>query len=248
MVSVNNSNLAYVKVITPTVHELADHALHLEKFADMGLDVTESPPWAVYINDLGMICELVRSPAELICYLRWRDRLHLGRTSIAPDEADVFGAFLLRQQPAVERPTSSNIMHIGSHSTDFDAYYLGRSAGPAAEKPGMFSIPLVDRFVDRLVIERPDGWLDAADVVLTLTLEQLAFVDHAGPLLAKAAASDGQVISHAKFGVTVVGLPPSQTASPAEGTEASGSWVYITKHAEAELVWASYGAVTANGG
>jgi len=154
--SVDGSSIVYAKVITPTIHTLADYALHLEQFADLGLNVSGQPPWAVSINDLRMICDLVRSPAELICYVRWRDRLHLGRASIAADEADVFGAFLLRQ-PYADQAGAAGTLHIGSHSTDFDAYYMSGQRGSEAKKPGMFSTQLIDGFVDRLINERPDG-------------------------------------------------------------------------------------------
>lgn len=97
-----------------------------------------------------MICDLVRSPAELLCYMRWRDKLHLGRASIAADEADVFGAFLLRA-PYQTLAAGEAIVHIGSHSTDFDAYYMSRQTGSDAQKPGMFSVPLVDGFLEELV-------------------------------------------------------------------------------------------------
>lgn len=238
LVSLDRSSLAYVKVITPTVHTLADHALNLEQFADMGLGMSGEPPWAISINDLRMICELVRSPAELICYVRWRSRLHLGRSSIAVDEADVFGAFLLRA-PYPEQAASGGILHIGSHSTDLDAYFMSRQTGSVADKPGMFSIALVDRFLDRLIDERPDGWLDAADVVLRLSLEQLAFVGHAAPLLANVAASEDRAVLHSEFGATLVALPPSQSVAPQEqGGE--GAHVYVmTQRGATEVIWAS---------
>lgn len=238
LVSIDSTSIVYVKVITPTIHALADHALHLEQFADIGLDVSGQPPWAVSINDLRMICELVRSPAELICYVRWRDRLHLGRVSIAADEADVFGAFLLRQ-PYPSQAASGGILHIGSHSTDFDTYYMSRQRGSKAHKPGMFSIQLVDGFVERLVNERPHGWLNAADVVLTVSLEQLAFVDHAAPLLAKAAAAEDRIVSHTRFGATVVGLPSSQAVGQPEGHGASGPHVYVQlERGSPKVLWA----------
>jgi hypothetical protein len=239
LISVETSSLVYTKVITPTVHALADHALHLEQFAEMGLDVSGQPPWALSISDLRMICGLVRSPAELVCYIRWRDRLHLGRSSIAADEADVFGAFLLRQPHAVQT-ASESILHIGSHSTDFDAYYMGQERGSAAANPKMISIPLIDDFVDRLVNERPPGWLDAADVALTLSLEQLAFVDHAAPLLAKAAASENRMLSRSQFGATVIGVPSSESVDEFDGRGASGPRMYVEiEHGSPRLILAS---------
>jgi hypothetical protein len=239
--SIAPSSFSFVKVITPTVHSLADHALHLERFSQMGLDVNGPPPWAVYINDLRMICELVRSPAELVCYLRWRDRLHLGRTAIAVDEADVFGAFLLRASYA----NADGIIQIGSHSTDFDAYYMGQDApNSPVEKPEMFSTPFVDEFLDRLVSNRPSGWIEAADVVLTLSLEQLALVDHAGPLLAKAAAAKNEVVSHQEFRVTVLGIPRAASLKAVtQVTQSSGPRVIVAlgRSGDAEIAWALTG-------
>lgn len=237
LVCVDGPTLAYAKVVAPTVHALADYALNLEQFADMGLGVSGEPPWAIP-NDLRMICELVRSPAELICYVRWRDRLHLGHSSIAGDEADVFGAFLLRAQ--YRESASGGTLQIGSHSTDLDSYFMSRETDSEIAKPGMFSIPLVDRFLERLSDERPDGWLDVADVVLTLSLEQLAFVDHAAPLLAEAAASGTGVVSHSEFGATVVAVPPSYSVRSEAQRGAAGPHVYVmTQRGATEVIWAS---------
>jgi hypothetical protein len=143
--------------------------------------------------------------------MRWRDKLHLGRASIAADEADVIGAFLLRA-PYQTLAAGEAIVHIGSHSTDFDAYYMSRQTGSDAEKPGMFSVPLVDGFLEELVDEHPSGWLDAADIVLTLSLQQLAFLDHAAPLLARMAACDNRVASRSYFRVNA--FSPSSTSIP----------------------------------
>jgi len=238
LLAIDGGGISYTKVITPTIHTLADHALHLEQFVDMGLKVQGDPPWAVPINDLRIVCDLVRSPAELLCYMRWRDQLHLGRISVAADEADVFGAFLLRQ-PYPSMAAGEGILHIGSHSTDFDTYYMRRRTGSRADKPGMFSVPLVDGFVDRLVEEHPGGWLDAADVVLTLSLQQLAFLDYAAPLLARVAEETKRIESRSQFGATVVGLPPSDEASLPEEGESTGPHIFVVIDREAtNIIWA----------
>lgn len=173
-----------VYIVNPTVHALADHAVMLPLLRKLGLFPCGEMPWSVFINDLRIIAETVRNPAEFLHYLAWRSALPLGERVSAIDELDVFGSYLLREQIHERLVRGASLVHL--HSTvDFDAYYFGEAGdGPPAERPSMFSTPLVDRFIERLCRQRPDGWLDAAGVCLDLSLSELAAVDAAGPRLA----------------------------------------------------------------
>jgi hypothetical protein len=149
---------------------------------------------------------------------------------------------LLRVRSPRSAMRGTATLHIGSHSTDFDAYYMSGQRGSDVKKPGMFSTQLIDGFEDRLINERPEGWLVAADIALTLSLAQLAFVDHAAPLLARAAAAEDRVVSHSEFEATVVGLPSSGALPQSEGNEASGPHAYVeVEYGSPRVVWASLG-------
>jgi hypothetical protein len=168
-----------ILIINPTLHALAHYGPHLPALRALGLFPQEEYPWSVYINDLRVISEITSNAAEALYYLLWRSRLPLGDRIIASDELDVFNAFLLGEDyltPLEEGRVSCIIVH-GS-TVDFDDYYIGEiGKGPKARKPRKFSIPIIEKFVKRLSIERQKGWLEAAGVCLELTLAQLAAVD-----------------------------------------------------------------------
>jgi hypothetical protein len=89
--------LERVHVIVPTLYQLADYGLHPTRLQALGLTGGDDA-WNVYINDLRIISETVRTPAEFLHYLVARARLPLGERIHAVDEIDAWGAYLLRQQ------------------------------------------------------------------------------------------------------------------------------------------------------
>jgi hypothetical protein len=119
---------------------------------------------------------------------------------------DVFGAFLLR----TGYPDVDGLVQLGSHSTDLDAYYIGSRSSHAVEKPSMFSVALVDSFVEELAARRPSGWLEAADTVLGLSLEQLAFLDGRALPLARRASSRGRRSAEQMFGLKLTAAAPGE--------------------------------------
>ncbi len=168
-----------VFIVNPTLHALAHYGPHLPALRALGLFPDGEYPWSVYINDLRVISDIVDNAAEALHYLIWRSRLHLGDRVIASDELDLFNAFLLGENYLTPLEDSRLGRIIVSASTvDFDDYYIGEAGkGPKARKPRKFSIPVIQKFVERLSRERPKGWLEAAGVCLELTPAQLAAID-----------------------------------------------------------------------
>lgn len=166
-----------VLILNPTLHEMGAFSLHPNRLTALGLQGTEDF-WSIFINDLRIVADIVRTPAEFLHYWLWRARLPLGSRIEAVDEIDVFATFLLREQfRELDQAPVGHVVVTGS-STHFDDYYLGQTGhGPPAKKPRMFTVPPVERFVRLLSTSRPDGWLEAAGICLDLSLEELAFVD-----------------------------------------------------------------------
>jgi len=149
-----------VFIVNPTLHALAHYGPHLPALRALGLFPDGEYPWSVYINDLRVISDIVDNAAEALHYLIWRSRLHLGDRVIASDELDLFNAFLLGENYLTPLEDSRLGRIIVSASTvDFDDYYIGEAGkGPKARKPRKFSIPVIQKFVERLSRERPQGY------------------------------------------------------------------------------------------
>jgi hypothetical protein len=173
----------------------------------LGLFAAGEMPWSVFINDLRIIAETVRYPAEFFHYLEWRSRLPLGERVTAVEELDLFGSFLLREQIQEILSDGKSSLHLQS-GVDFDSYYLSEQGdGPPAERPRMFSIPLIDRYLERLSRQRPPGWVGATGVVLDLSLQQLAALDVATPRLLQSVEPTGvDVVAFGSLALVAVGL------------------------------------------
>ncbi len=193
VVRVDTGRLERIHVILPTLHQLADYGLHAERLAALGLP-HGGEAWAVYVNDLRIIADIVKNPAELLHYLAWRRRLPLGERIHVVDEIDLFGSYLLRQQFRELEEGPSTFIELTGSSTDFDDYYLAEIGhGPPVKRPELFSIPLVNRFLARLARDKPPKWLEAAGVCIDLSLGELAAVNVLVPRLLQAAGA-GEVL------------------------------------------------------
>lgn len=166
----------HVWVVNPTLHGLGILAVQIEVLEDLGLVSGTGYPWSVYINDLRIITDMVRNPAEFLHYLVWRSRLRLGKSVIPVDEIDLFGSYLNRTE-VLELSQDRRIAHLHA-SVDFDAYYMGEEgSGPVSKKPSLFSVDVVDEFLERMSRRREPGWLGACGACIDLNLWELAFVD-----------------------------------------------------------------------
>src|SRR5690606_36391718 len=162
-----------------SLHEMGGHAVVPLKLKELGLFTDHDPPWSVFLNDLRVVVDLCRNPAEFLHYMVWRSRLPLGERVIAMDELDVFGAYVL-SEGALERLDDEPdlVVYLARYTTDIDDYCLWRPEfGPRPAKPRKFSVPIVERFIDMQATERPPGWLDSCGAALDLTIQNLAAVE-----------------------------------------------------------------------
>jgi hypothetical protein len=235
-----------VLIVNPTIHELGGHAPQLPRLRARGLFVAGETPWSIYINDLRVIAETCDNPAIFLHYLVWRSRLPLGDQVIVLDELDLWGAYLFGARLP---PLDPNGKHqIGNSTTDFDAYYDGlMGRGPAREPPRKYLEEPAVSFIDRLALERPPGWRQAAGVILDLSIPELAFVCAKAKEVGRAADDRHRAEAHFGRGV-LVGVPRSADidaliARPGGRRRDVSFIVYATaagKHGR--LVWATYGA------
>lgn len=174
---VETSRLERVHLVLPTLHSLGDYGMNPMRLSQLGL-AADTDVWSVYINDLRIISETVRNPAEFLHYIFWRSRIPLGTRVRVVDEIDLFSSFLLREQFRQLEDAATRYIELTGYSTDFDDFYLGEIGhAPKKDRPRMFSTPMVSRFLERLAKERPAGWLSAAGTCLELSLEELGALD-----------------------------------------------------------------------
>ena len=164
----------HVLYVNPMLHSLGVFAHELPRLRTLGLFPDDGLPWPVIVTDLRVIVEMVRSPAELIHYIIWRNSLPIGETMTVVDELDIFGAYLFGRVGRTDLAQNEH-MYFGSSTTDFDAYYAGEIGhGPETPRPrrvlgDWFEATLVD-----LATRRPRGWLETSFAILDLPLEEAA--------------------------------------------------------------------------
>ncbi len=164
-----------VFVINPTIHLMSDYAPQLARLRHLALFRDDEYPFSVFVNDLRIIVETLRGPAEFLTYLAWRSKLPLGESVLVGDEIDLLGMFLLRGQISRRLALDPESLVVVNGSTvDFDDFYMAEAIGKThLRRPRMFSIPPVRRFLERLEQELPTGWRAAAEVALELSLPEL---------------------------------------------------------------------------
>ena len=178
LVTLRGVDFDHFFLITPTLRLLADLGPQLRRLRALDLFKEEEYPFSIYINDLRVISEFVRSPMEFIHYVRWRAELPLGDRIIVVDELDLFVSFMLREQfrrylSATEGP----IECVGS-SSDLDDYYLGQRGRDRPKNKPKFYTPVraVRDFLHMLSTEQPDGWLEAGGTCLELSIPEMAWL------------------------------------------------------------------------
>lgn len=178
LVTLRAEHFEHFFLITPTLRLLADLGPQLRRLRSLNLFEDEEYPFSIYVNDLRVISEFIRSPMEFIHYLRWRAELPLGDRIVVVDELDLFVSFLLREQfRRYLAVTDGPIECVGS-SADLDDYYLGqRGRNRPKNKPRFYTpVRAVRDFLDRLASGQPEGWLDAGGTCLELSIPELAWL------------------------------------------------------------------------
>jgi hypothetical protein len=171
------SKVSDVLLVNPTMHAFHVFALQVPALRELGLfDADHGEPWSVFINDLRVIAEMVRTPAELLHYIRWRSQLDIGTTVIATDELDIFGEYLFGLN---DWDTDEiDYVRIVNATVDFDAYYSGvLNEGRPRDPPHKIRGDVLEAFLADLAASRPRGWLRRSFAILDMPLEEAAWVD-----------------------------------------------------------------------
>jgi hypothetical protein len=241
----DKGSIEEVVIVNPTLHQLAGHASQLPRMRSLGLFPAGEFPWSVFINDLRVISETADNAAVFLHYLVWRARLPLGERITVIDELDLWASYLLCERFAALAGDQGHQI-VGNSSTDFDAYYAGVTGeGPKQPRPRKFLEEPVRGFVERMAIERPDEWRDAAGACLDLSVPELAFViGEARPAWKRANAARTPDITDCGR-VRLIGVPRGATLldvlAESESQESEATFhIYVrgSKAKRGEIAWA----------
>lgn len=219
IVRIEPGEISSVLVVNPTVHLMSDYAPQLSRLRHLGLFDGGEYPFSVYVNDLRIIVETLAGPAEFLSYLSWRSKLPLGDLVMVGDEIDLLGTFLLRGQVTRRLALDPDrLIVINGSTVDFDDFYMADATGNTqARRPKMFSIPPIKRLVERLEQDRPDGWRDAAEVALELSLPELVLTKLIIQQMSRITLEDQQF-----YAVPPSVLPATEGEVPADDVPSMG--------------------------
>ena len=177
VLQIDPSKVSEVLLVNPTMHAFRVFALQIPALRELGLfDADHGEPWSVFINDLRVIVEMIRTPAELLHFIRWRSQLEIGTKLIATDELDIFGEYLFGLTDW--ESDEIDYVRVVNATVDFDAYYSGvLDEGPPRDPPHKIRGQTLEAFLADLANSRPRGWLRRSFALLDMPLEEAAWVE-----------------------------------------------------------------------
>lgn len=170
---VDSSNFDDAYLITVSLEPLDSYVTNLHGLQSLGILSGGRLPWAVYLEDLRVIADLVEGPTMFTHYLRRRARVNQHSELRAHDELDWFGNYLaqgLYFEDELSRENAPNLVLLSSFTEVFDDYYLYKqgirtSAAPRPKQEMPTEIRSLIRVLER---RKPSGYLDAGACLLEM--------------------------------------------------------------------------------
>jgi hypothetical protein len=184
IVEINSQEIERIFLVTVTLDHLDALITNLYRLQEIGLFTEGEFPWAVSLTDLRVIAEIVEFPSQLVHYIERRCRLNEQGLAQAMEELDWFGHYLaegLYFENGDEQAEKPLIPQLLSYTTAFDDYYLyttGQRDTPAP-RPTQHMPDLLREILTELEANHPDGYLNAACVLLNMSGEtRESFAEH----------------------------------------------------------------------
>lgn len=164
-------------LITVNLDPLDVYTTNLSRMVDFGVIRSANLPWAVSYLDLVVIADAVEFPAQMLHYLKRRQRVNELGSIIAHDELDWFGHYLKeglyfeRLTETVEDPGRKPLLTITGYSEDLDAHYMydERYEGEQPPIPRQYMPALMREMLCELENWRPLGYLHVSLALLDLS-------------------------------------------------------------------------------
>lgn len=127
------------------------------------------PPWTVSIDDLDVIADLLKRPAEFLHYIS-RRRAYLSHSHVRnADEMGFLESYLRDSlQADMERFRDYTHVMLEAESPKVDEYRNAKAVGVERTPPKHELASEIGLLLDKLSEQRPNGWLDASTAILDL--------------------------------------------------------------------------------
>jgi len=165
-------------LITVTLENLDVFTKELFQLKELGIFGESDVPWAISIDDLRIIAETIKVPAQFIQYLKWRLHLNQHIKIVAQSELDWLGYYLAEGPQRLKVPAGYDYMMLETYTTAFDDFYLyeqGERTIPAP-RPSQFCPPELMTILASL--EALDGinYIAASEAFLDLSFDERKLV------------------------------------------------------------------------
>ena len=162
------------KVITlcgVTLDPLTELAAQAEHLKPLGIDVGAEPVWAVSLDDLRVLRDLLPNPLVFLHYLKQRRRAVTSSAIKIDDELDHLALYFAHNdyQRAAESIGGTQPPMWHAFKEPIDRYYHDLLTDPAtAVKPGQKIPPILQNILDVLAAQKKRGRFDTAATLLDL--------------------------------------------------------------------------------
>lgn len=164
-------------LITVNLDPLEVYTTNLHRLVDFGVIEGANLPWAVSYLDLAVIADAVEFPAQMLHYLKRRQRVNELGFVRALDELDWFGHYLKeglyfeRLTETTGKATGKFLWNIIGHSQDLDAHYMydDRYEGEQPPIPRQYMPASMREMLLELENSQPHGYLHVSLALLDLS-------------------------------------------------------------------------------
>ncbi len=158
LVSVTGSRYIHEYLILVTLEPLFVLTSHLSSAEELRLLSGKEWPWAVYINDLRVLADIIDHPCLFLHYLNRRIKLNSKPAIETYDELDYLMTYLRTGLYFEEKDLQeADKIIIVPETSELDEYYSDLSkSGAARKKPSMGMNPIFETLIGRLETEAPD--------------------------------------------------------------------------------------------
>jgi hypothetical protein len=163
IVSVSGARFSHEYLILVTLEPLFVLTSHLSSAKRLGLLSGNKWPWAVYINDLRVLADIIDSPSVFLHYLNRRIELSSESAIEAHDELDYLMYYLHTGLYFSEKDfEQADKIVIVPNTVELDEYYFDIwKKGAAKTKPSMKMDSLFESLIRSLEAEMPDHFTSA---------------------------------------------------------------------------------------
>jgi hypothetical protein len=146
----------------------------LYQLKELGIFGASELPWALSIDDLRIMAETIKVPAQFIHYLKWRLHLNQEIKIVAQSELDWLGYYLAEGPQLLAVPEGYDNMMLQTYTTEFDDFYLYEQGEKtvAAPRPSQFCPAELMNVLSCIEATATHGSSAVSEALLNLTFDE----------------------------------------------------------------------------